>query len=121
MTYYKAASFLNVYDKNKRPVLFLGDARTYYFNMPVTAYTVFNKPDILTGFYSDAGKSFMEKFRASNAGFLVVNRTELFRLKEAGFAAVYTDYMGQTFKNIMDKFFKKLYIDNNCEIYEYKG
>jgi hypothetical protein len=121
VTYYKAAAFLNGYDKNKRPALLLGDARTYYFNMPITSYTVFNKPDILAGFQSDAGKSFMEKFRSSNAGYLVVNRTELNRLKGAGFAAVYSVYTGPEFKNIMDKFFKKLYIDNNCEIYEYKG
>src|ERR1035437_3589980 len=121
VSYYKAASFLNNYDKNKRPVLLLGEARTFYFEMPVVSYTVFNNAGILEGFEPDHGLNFMKELSGLKAGFLMVNRTELNRLKDAGFGRVFAVYKTQSFKNIMDKFFKKLYIDNDCEIYEYKG
>jgi preprotein translocase subunit SecG len=120
-TYYKAAIFINGYDVNKRPVVLLGEARCFYFNVPVEAYTVFNSRKIIMGFEEDFGANFMKQFAAQKAGYVMINRTETARLKNAGFGDVYAVYSTQVFKNIMDKYFKKLYIDNDCEIYEYKG
>jgi hypothetical protein len=119
--YYKAAIFINGYDVNKRPVVLLGEARCFYFNVPVEAYTVFNSRKIIMGFEEDFGAGFMKQFVAQKAGYVMINRTETARLKNAGFGDVYAVYSTQAFKNIMDKYFKKLYIDNDCEIYEYKG
>lgn len=121
VSYYKAASFLNNYDKNSRLVLLLGEARVFYFNMPVISYTVFNRADILENIKFGSDLNFIKEFMECKAGFLMVNRTELKRLKNSGFGEAYEVYGSLNFKNIMDKFFKKLYIDNDCEIYEYKG
>lgn len=121
VSYYKAALFINGYNKNNRTVLLLGEARVFYFKVPVVSYTVFNRAELLSGFEPGRGEYFMEKFRGLKAGYVMVNRAELLRLKDAGFGAVFKAYNGPEFKNIMDKYFKKLYIDTDCEIYEYKG
>jgi hypothetical protein len=121
VSYHAAAEFLNGYDKNRRPVLLLGEARVFYFEMPVYSFTVFNKAEILEGFEPGKETYFIEKFAEMKAGYVMVNRAELLRLKDAGYAGVYRAYNSAEFKNIMDKFFKKLYIDTDCEIYEYKG
>ncbi|HRU38868.1 MAG TPA: hypothetical protein P5511_03245, partial [Candidatus Goldiibacteriota bacterium] len=104
-----------------KTTLFLGEARTFYCEKPVLAYTVFNRREILAGFDGLDEKNILTGLALRNIGYIMVNREELERLKGSGYSDVYSIVKSPKFNNIMDKYFKKIYSDNSCDIYELKG
>ncbi len=120
-SYYDAAQFINRNTDPSKTTLFLGEARTFYCEKPVLAYTVFNRREILAGFDGLDEKNILTGLALRNIGYIMVNREELERLKGSGYSDVYSIVKSPKFNNIMDKYFKKIYSDNSCDIYELKG
>ena len=121
VSYYPAAEFINNNTKAGSVVLVLGDARTFYLERPAVAYTIFNSRDIFAGFDEMDDGRIMAGFKWRNIGYVLVNRVELDRLKTSGFGDVAAIAAGRKFKNIMDKYFKKIYSDGACDVFEMTG
>jgi 4-amino-4-deoxy-L-arabinose transferase-like glycosyltransferase len=121
ITYYKAAEFINENTEPGARILVLGDARSSYIKRPVLAYTVFNARSIFEGFKEAGDDKILYGFKLRNIRYMFVNWTELYRLKDAGYGDVAALAGDAKFKNIMDKYFKKIYSDDNCDVYAFMG
>ncbi len=108
LSYYKAADFLNK-QKGSGRVLFMGEARSFWCEKAVIAPTVFA-----------SDRRFPVK-PEDNIRWILVNRTETERLKDAGYRDVYKLIYSEDFRKYMDKYFEKIYSDENCDIYEIKS
>jgi hypothetical protein len=121
ISYFPAAEFINKNAVKGSVVLLLGEARTFYIEKSVLAYTVFNHREVLDGFDTMEESKIQDGLSFRNIRYVLINYTELERLKDAGYADVYGLVSSPKFKNIMDKYFKKTYSDARCSIYELKG
>ena len=121
VTYYPAADFINKNTEKGAVVLLLGEARTFYLERQALAYTVFNKRSIFDGFDGMSGEKIMAGLKWRNIGYVLINWAELDRLKAAGYADVAALAASPKFKNIMDKYFKKIYSDGACDVFALKG
>ncbi|MCE5301059.1 MAG: hypothetical protein LLG37_09365 [Spirochaetia bacterium] len=118
--YYPAAEFLNNHRKEGKTALILGDARMFYYKLPVTAYTVFNHRAVLDDFDFAAQEQFIAGLKKRRVGYVVINNSEMEKLKDGGYKDVYAAVKSPKFNNIMDKYFKRIYSDRNCEVFEEK-
>jgi hypothetical protein len=121
VSYYPAAEFINKNTEKGAVVLVLGEARTYYLERQALAYTVFNKRAVFEGFDEMDEDKVIDGLKWRNIRYILVNWAELDRLKSAGYEDVAALAASPKFKNIMDKYFKKIYSDGACEVYEMKG
>ena len=94
----------------------LGEARAYYINRRTIAYTVFNNRRIFENFESMTDDQAAASLYLHNIRYILINWNELARLKEAGYSDVAAVLKGGKFKNVMDKYFKKIYSDENCDV-----
>jgi hypothetical protein len=121
VSYFPAAGFLNTRAGRDGAVLVLGDARTLYIDRPALAYTVFNHRAILDNFAEMGEDKIMAGFKWYNIRYILINRTELERLKDGGYADVYALTGTEKFKFILGKYFEKTYSDPDCDIYAVRG
>lgn len=121
LSYYRAADFINTSTDRDAGVLLLGDARTFYIKRPVLAYTVFNSRGILDNLSETKGEGFIASLLSRKIRYILLNRNELYRLKESGFNDVDALVKSEAFNKVMDNYFKKIYSDANCDVYELLG
>ena len=117
VSYYGAAEFVNKYTPRNSQILMLGDARVFYIDRRVKAYTVFNTRKMLKGFFGLPDEKVAAGLVLTQADYLIVNRNEAERLKDSGFEDVYAVISSPKFKNVMDKNFNRIYSDLNCDVY----
>jgi hypothetical protein len=51
----------------------------------------------------------------------MVNRAETERLKDSGYGVVHELIYSGSFRKYMDKYFEKIYSDENCDVYALKS
>lgn len=121
ISYYKAAQYLNKNSIDKSAALLLGDARVFYYKIKIFTNTVFNKNYFVDVFKDHDEKKFISLLQENSIKYIIINLSELERLKTAGFAEIYNMANSQKFKKFIDNQAEKIYSDNDCVIYQLKS
>ncbi len=120
ISYYPAADFINKKTERGAGIFVLGEARTFYIERPVLAYTVFNHRSIFEGFEAMNDNEILDVFKKRNIKYILFNWDELKRLQTGGYEDVVGITNSPKFKDIMVKYFTKVYGDEACEVFSLK-